>query len=166
MNRRQGWILVALSIPLLAITSPGGAAPNEASSRVRNIKGKIETTVPASAESVLVDSITVIAFRNGWELLSSDKQTLRVRFEKPATAAEVATLVSTVDGNELKRVGFEVVTNKKKPETLKVIGVMLVVADAGSVGQSDVDVGKRQPFRNELKALLAEIKATFEPVKP
>ena len=87
---------------------------------------------------------------------------LRLRLEEPATLEEVSvTGVTRLAGTERKRLQFEVVN--ADGNRLRILGVITLVTDPGATNEIEEDMGKRQPFRNELKALFQEIRAGLIP---
>jgi hypothetical protein len=157
-------LLLAALIAAVAVASAEDAAvPKRASSRIRNLAGRMETFIRADAESVVLDSLAVRAILLGYAEVGADREDLKLMLEKPATVAEVAMLGGHPEGTEVKRLQFEVVRAKRPAGRLRVVGAITLVSNPGATGQVETDVGKRQPFRNELKALMDGIRATLGP---
>ena len=145
-----------------ALPAPAAAAPSSASSRMRSFAGSMEIVVPAMVEPYVLDSIAVNAIRSGYALVSSDREHLRLRLEEPATLEEVTVIGATrLAGTERKRLQFEVVN--ADGNRLRILGVITLVTDPGATNEIEEDMGKRQPFRNELKALFQEVRAGLIP---
>ena len=163
MTRRTSRTILLLLSAALSVSVAAQAAPRQASSRLRNLAGRMETMVPADAEPVVLDSIAAVALRRGYALVTADREHVRLRLEKPATLAEAAVLGGTHEGNEVKRIDVEVLSGKAAAGTLRVVAAMTIVRNPGATSQGELDVGRRQPFRNQLKALLADVKRAFRP---
>ncbi len=163
MTRNASGFLVLLLLTALGSAASAAAAevPSRASSRIRDLSGRMETFIRADAESVVLDSIAVRALLLGYAEVGSNPGDLRLRLEKPATMAEVTSLGGQYEGSEVKRLQFEVVRAKKPAGRLRVVGAITLVANPGATAQAEQDVGKRQPFRNELKALIEGIRASL-----
>jgi hypothetical protein len=104
------WILCICILALAA--SAADAAPSRASSRIRAYKGLMEVEVAGGAEHAVLDSLAGEAARDGYTQVSRDDEKLRMRWERTATAEEVAPAGWTVEGTERRRLQFEVVGAK------------------------------------------------------
>jgi hypothetical protein len=162
MDRRWFAALVPLLLlaALAAATPPtrSDAAASRASSRIRDLRGRMEVQVGTTDEAVLIDTLEAAALRQGWELLSRDVEDARLRFEKIPTAAEVAVHGWTFEGTERKRLDVEIVTVKRRADRLAVVAAVTLVRNPSGIGEQVVDLGRRQPDRSALKALLAAVK--------
>ena len=163
MTRRTSTTVFVLVLASSGILSLAVASPSTVSSRMRSHAGRMETSVRADAESVALDTIAVHAIRLGYALVSSDKKHLRLRLEEPATQAEISLLGRNFEGTERKRLEFEVVRGRQPGGRLRIIGALILVTNPGTTSEVDEDMGKRQPFRNELKALIQDIRAALGP---
>ena len=135
---------------------PAGAAPSSASSRMRSFDGSIEVVVGADAEAYALDSIAVQAIRRGYAEVPGDRERLRLRFEKPATLEDVSALGQRYENTERRRLEFEVVQGSGN--RLRVIGLLTLVTNPGATDETEHDVGKKQPFRDELKAIMTDVR--------
>jgi hypothetical protein len=158
---RSAMQAVLLLLAVFVVVPSAVAAPSRASSRMRNLSGRMEVVVGAVDEAAILDSLSVRASRLGYAVADRDSDDVRLRLEKPAVLAEVAPLGARFEGTEQKRLLFEVVRAGKSTGRLKVIGALTLVSNPGATGQSDRDLGKQQPFRDELKSLMEGIRATF-----
>lgn len=140
----------------LAPVLDASAAPSSASSRMRSFDGTIEVVVGADAEPIALDSISAQAARHGYVEQPGDRERLRLRFEKPATLEEVSILGAGFEGTEKKRLEFEVV--RGSGNRLRVLGLITLVTNPGATHQVERDMGEKQPFRDELKAIMAEVR--------
>jgi hypothetical protein len=163
MTRLASTAVFLLLLAASGLLAPALAAPSRVSSRMRSLANRMETAVRADAESVALDTIAVRALRLGYELVSSDREHMRLRLEKPATLAEVGGLGRSFEGSERKRLDFEVVRGRQPGGRLRVIGALTLVVSPGATGQVELDLGKRQPFRNELKTLIGDIRMALGP---
>ena len=160
MTRHASAFFALLLLTVLA--GPAAAeVPSQASSRIRNLAGRMETFVRADAESMVLDTIAVRAILLGYAEVGTDRDNMRLRFEKPASMAEVTALGRNYEGTEVKRLQFEIVRGKPTGR-LKVVGAITVAANPGAA-ELEQAVSKRQPFRNELKALMNGIKKSLGP---
>lgn len=159
MTRQASGFAALLLLAALSSAAAAAEVPSQASSRIRNLAGRMETFIRADAESVVLDSIAVRAILLGYAEVGTDHDHMRLRFEQPATMAEVTALGKDFAGTEVKRLQFEVV-RAKPPGRLKVVGAITVAANPGAA-ELEQDVSKRQPFRNELKALLEGIRKSL-----
>src|SRR5262245_53352666 len=100
-------ILVALVVVACAV--PAHAAPSRASSKIRAYQGRFETAVAGGNQLAVLDSLGAFAERAGFVLLSRDEVKLRLLYERPAVAEEVARVGWTVSSTEVNRLRFEVV---------------------------------------------------------
>jgi len=153
------WILCICILALAA--SAAGAAPSRASSRIRAYKGLVEVEVAGGAEHAVLDSLAGEAARDGYTQVARDDEKLRMRWERTATAAEVAPAGWTVEGTERRRLQFEVV--EAKDGRLKIVAVTSLVSNPNALDEKEKDVGKVQPFRDELKAMLERVSRAFSP---
>jgi len=153
------WILGICILALAA--SAADAAPSRASSRIRAYKGLMEVEVAGGAEHAVLDSLAAEAARDGYTQVSRDDEKLRMRWERTATAAEVAPAGWTVEGTERRRLQFEVVG--AKDGRLKIAAVTSLVSNPNALDEKEKDVGKVQPFRDELKAMLDRVSRAFSP---
>jgi len=151
------WILCICILALAA--SAADAAPSRASSRIRAYKGLMEVEVAGGAEHAVLDSLAGEAAREGYTQVSRDDEKLRMRWERTATAAEVAPAGWTVEGTERRRLQFEVV--EAKDGRLKIVAVTSLVSNPNALDEKEKDVGKVQPFRDELKAMLERVSRAF-----
>jgi hypothetical protein len=164
MDRRFLPALPSLLIAVLAAASIGpgpasvDAAGSKASSRIRDLAGRIEVQVATTDETLLMDSLEAAAARQGYELITRDVEDARLRFEKPATAAEVAVHGWSYEGTERKRIDVEIVQVKGRADRLAVVAAVTLVRNPSGIGEQVADRGKRQPDRDALKALLASVK--------
>lgn len=150
-------ILVALIA--LACAVPADAAPSRASSRIRAYQGRFETVVAGEDQVAVLDSLGAMAERAGFVLKSRDEEKLRLLYERPATAEEVARVGWTVASTEVNRLQFEVV--EAKNGKLEIVSVTSLVQNPRAIDEKEMDVGKLQPWRNEMKAMLERVKRAF-----
>ena len=151
-------ILIGLFVFALAV--PADAAPSRASSRIRAYEGRFETVIAGGAETAVLDSLAAEAARAGFTLVSRDDEHLRMRWEKPATAEEVSAATGwSVGSAEVRRLQFEVVENKGG--RLKVVSVTSFVQNPRAIDEKEKDVGKLQPWRDEMRAMLDRLKRWF-----
>jgi hypothetical protein len=151
------WVL-CLCMLALAVTA-ADAAPSRASSRIRAYKGLMEVEVAGGAEHAVLDSLASEAAGDGYTQVSRDDEKLRMRWERTATAEEVAPVGLTVEGTERRRLQFEIVGAKNG--RLEIVAVTSLVANPNAIDEKEKDVGKVQPFRDELKAMLARVSGAF-----
>ena len=154
------WILCICILALGAAAA--NAAPSRASSRIRAYKGLMEVEVPGVAEHALLDSLASEAARAGYTQVSRDDEKLRMRWERTATAEEVAPAGWTFEGTERRRLQYEVVEGKSGG--LKLVAVTSLVSNPNAIDEKEKDLGKLQPFRDELKGMLDRVKSAF-PIK-
>ena len=150
---------ILLALIVLALAVPADAAPSRASSRIRAYQGRFETVVAGEDQLAVFDSLGAAAERAGFVLISRDEENLRLLYERPALAEEVARVGWTVASTEVNRLQFEVVEGKKG--NLKVVSVTSLVQNPRGIDEKEKDVGKLQPWRNEMKALLERVKRAF-----
>jgi hypothetical protein len=162
MTRQASGFAVLLLLAALSSAAAAAEVPSQASSRIRNLAGRMETFIRADAEAVVLDSIAVRSILLGYAEVGTDRDNMRLRLEKPATMAEVTSLGRSYEGTEVKRLQFEVVRAKKSPGRLRVVAAITLAANPGTA-EFEQDVSKRQPFRNELKTLMDGIKKSFGP---
>lgn len=159
---RSAMQMVLLVLAAFVVVPAAVAAPSRASSRMRNLSGRMDVVVGAVDEAAILDSISVRASRLGYAVAERDTDDVRLRLEKPAVLAEVAPLGARFEGSEQKRLRFEVVRVDGRPAgRLRVIGALTLVTNPGAADQGERDMGKVQPFRDELKRLLEGIRAAF-----
>ena len=151
------WILCICILALA--TAAANAAPSRASSRIRAYKGLMEVEVAGGAGNAVLDSLASEAARDGYTQVSRDDEKLRMRWERTATAEEVAPAGWTVEGTERRRLQFEVVEGKNGG--LRIVAVTSLVSNPNALDEKEKDVGKVQPFRDELKAMLARVSGAF-----
>ena len=151
-------ILIVLFV--LALAVPANGAPSSASSRIRAYEARFETVVAGEDELAVFDSLGAEAERAGFTLLSRDEKNLRLRYEKPATAEDVSTATNwTVSNTEVRRLQFEVVEHKGG--RLKIVSVTSLVQNPRAIDEKEKDLGKTQPWRDEMKAMLERVKRAF-----
>jgi hypothetical protein len=151
-------ILAGLIIVACAI--PADAAPSRASSKIRSYQGRFETVVGGEDQLAVLDSLGALAERAGFLLKSRDENKLRLLYEKPATAEEVSAATGwTVGDTEVQRLQFEIIEGKNG--RLEIVSATSLVQNPGTVGEQEKDVGKLQPWRNRMKALLERVKRAF-----
>jgi len=150
---------------LLALTlaPPADSAPSRASSRMRALSGRIQVQVRADAQPVLLDSLTAAAVRLGYELVGRDDKNLRLRLGIPAELGEVESFGWDYQGTESKQLAFEIIAVSKRPDLLAVVGAITLVQDPGAADEQRADLGKMDPYRGELKALLEGVRTLFSP---
>jgi hypothetical protein len=151
------WILCLCILALGAAAAD--AAPSRASSRIRAYKGLMEVEVAGGTGHAVLDSLAGEAARDGYTQVSRDDEKLRMRWERTATAEEVAPAGWAVEGTERRRLQFEVVAGKNGG--LKVVAVTTLVSNPNALDEKEKDVGKVQPFRDELKVMLDRVSAAF-----
>ena len=144
---------------VLALAVPADAAPSRASSRIRAYQGRFETVVAGGDEVAVLDSLGAFAERRGFILRSRDGEKLRLLYERPAVAEEVARVGWTVASTEVTRLQFEVVAGKNG--TLEVVSVTSLVQNPNAIDEKEKDVGKVQPWRDEMKGMLDRLKRAF-----
>ena len=150
-------ILVALIVLVFAL--PADAAPSGASSRIRSYQGRFETIVSGEDQLAVFDSLGAEAERAGFRLLSRDEKKLRLLYERPAVAEEVARVGWTVSSTEVNRLQFEVV--EEKEGRLRIVSVTSLVQNPRALDEKEKDVGKLHPWRDEMKAMLERVKRAF-----
>ncbi len=150
-------ILVALTV--LACALPAVAAPSRASSKIRAYQGRFETAVAGEDPLAVLDSLGALAERAGFLLKSRDQEKLRLLYERPAAAEEVARIGWTVSSTEVNRLQFEVVEGKKG--NLEIVSVTSLVQNPRALDEKEKDVGKLQPWRDEMKGMLERMKRAF-----
>jgi hypothetical protein len=150
-------ILVALIA--LACAVPADAAPSRASSRIRAYQGRFETVVAGEDQVAVLDTLGAMAERAGFVLRSRDEEKLRLLYERPAAAEDVARVGWTVASTEVNRLQFEVV--EAKNGKLEIVSVTSLVQNPRAIDEKEMDVGKLQPWRNEMKAMLERVKRAF-----
>jgi len=151
------WILCICILALAA--SAADAAPSRASSRMRAYKGLMEVEIGAGDEHAVLDTLASEAARAGYTQVSRDDEKLRMRWERTATAEEVAPGGWTVEGTERRRLQFEVV--EAKNGGLKIAAVTSLVSNPNAIDEKEKDVGKVQPFRDELKSMLERVRGAL-----
>jgi hypothetical protein len=145
-----------------ALAEPAAAVPARASSRVRNYRDRIQVTVPHGPAAAVLDSLAAGAARAGFTQVTRDDAKLRMRWEKTATADEVAPVAGwSYEDTERRRLQFEVVRAKKPPGALTIVAVTSLVANPDAIDEKEKDLGKLQPWRDELKALLDRVVFAF-----
>jgi hypothetical protein len=150
-------ILVALTIVACAV--PADAAPSRATSKIRAYQGRFETVVAGEDQGAVLDSLGAFAERAGFVLISRDEEHLRLLYERPAVAEEVARVGWTVSSTEVNRLQFEVVAGKNGH--LEIVSVTSLVQNPRALDEKEKDVGKLQPWRNEMKGMLEREKRAF-----
>ena len=151
---------ILASLIVLAFALPAVAAPSGASSRIRAYQARFETVVGGEDQLAVLDSLGAEAERAGFRLLSRDEEKLRLLYEKPATAKEVAAATNwTVASTEVRRLQFEVVEDKNG--RLKIVSVTSFVQNPRALDEKEKDVGKLQPWRDEMRAMLDRVKRVF-----
>jgi hypothetical protein len=158
---RSSMQVVLLLLAAFVVVPAAVAAPSRASSRIRALAGRMEAVIRAGDEAAVLDSLTVRAARLGYALAERDSDDVRVRLEMPAVAGEVTPLGARFEGTERKRLRFEVVRAGPPAGRLRVVGALTLVTNPGATDQDERDLGKRQPFRDELKGLMEGIRASF-----
>jgi len=159
---RSAMQMMLLLLAAFVVVPSAWAAPSRASSRMRNLPGRMDVVVGPVDEQAILDTLSVRASRLGYAVAERDTDDVRLRLEKPAVLAEVAPLGTRFEGTEQKRLLFEVVRVDGRPAgRLRVVGALTLVTNPGAADQGDRDMGKRQPFRDELKSLMEGIRATF-----
>ena len=151
------WILGLCILALAAAAAD--AAPSRASSRIRAYKGLMKAEVAGGAEAAVLDSLASAAARAGYTQVSRDDEKLRMRWERPATAEEVAPAGWTFGSTERRRLQFEVV--QAKNGRLEIVAATTLVANPNALDEKEKDLGKLQPFRDELKAMLDHVGGSF-----
>jgi len=150
-------ILVAFAIVACAV--PANAAPSRATSKIRAYQGRFETVVAGGNELAVLDSLGAFSERAGFVLRSRDEEHLRLLYERPAVAEEVARVGWTVSSSEVNRLQFEVVEGKNG--RLEIVSVTSLVQNPRALDEKEMDVGKLQPWRNEMKGMLERVKRAF-----
>lgn len=150
-------ILIVLAVALSAV--PAQAAPSRASSKIRAFQGRFETIVSGEDQLAVLDSLGAFAERAGFLLKSRDEAKLRLLYERPAPAEDVARVGWTVASTEVNRLQFEVVEGKNG--TLTIVSATSLVQNPRAIDEQEKDVGKLQPWRNQMKALLERMKRAF-----
>ena len=151
------WILALCILALAAAAADG--APSRASSRIRAYKGLMEVEVAGGAESAVLDSLAGEAARAGYTQVSRDDEKLRMRWERTATAEDVAPAGWAYESTQRRRLQFEVVEGKNGH--LGIAAVTSLVANPNALDEKEKDLGKVQPFRDELKAMLDRVRGAF-----
>jgi len=163
-NLPMGLFVAALVAAGLTLAPPAGhAAPERASSRMRTLAGRMTVEVPADAEGVVLDSLVHAAAARGYALVSQDPEKMRVRLEKPATLGEVGALGWKYQNTERRWLDFEVVMVKHQPDRLAVVGAITLVQNPGAVDERLEDLGKQEPYRRELRAVLQQVRGELGP---
>ena len=151
------WILCICILATAA--SAAQAAPSHASSRMRAYRGLMEVEIAGGAAHAVLDSLAAEAARAGYTQVSRDDEKLRMRWERTATAEEVAPAGWTVEGTERRRLQFEVV--EAKNGGLKIAAATSLVSNPNAIDEKEKDVGKVQPFRDELMSMLDRVRGAF-----
>ena len=149
--------LVTLAVVLSVV--PAQAAPSRATSRIRAYQGRFETVVSGEDQLAVLDSLGAFAERAGFLLKSRDEARLRLLYERPASAEDVARVGWTVASTEVNRLQFEVVEGKNG--TLEIVSATTLVQNPRAIDEQEKEVGRLQPWRNQMKALLQRIKRAF-----
>ena len=149
------------TLVLLTLAVPALAVPGRASSRIRNYRDRFEVVVGGPAGMVL-DSLAAEAARAGFTQVSRDDVKLRMRWEKAATPEEVEPVANwTYEDTERRRFQFEIAQAKKPAGAFTIMAVTSLVANPDAIDEKEKDLGKLQPWRDEMKAILARVQAAF-----
>jgi len=111
----------------------------------------------------VLDTLTAMAAAHGYVLVARDPARLRVRLEKPATLGEVNAAGWTFQDTERKRMVFELADVKHQPDRRAVVGTIQLVQNPGAENELDQDMGKTEPYRAELRAVLRHASVVFAP---
>jgi hypothetical protein len=156
------FLLSLVLLAAMAAPAPAPAAPAKASSRIRNYRDRIEVTVPHGPAAAVMDSLAAEALRAGFTQVTRDDAKLRMRWEKTATADEVTPIAGwSYEDTERRRFQFEVVRAKKPAGALTIVAVTSLVANPDAIDEKEKDLGKLQPWRDEMKALLDRVVFAF-----
>ena len=144
---------VALGLALLGSQAPADV-PEHASSRMRNIEDRLEVLVPSGSPASIFDTLTARVKRAGYAITSRDDKKYRLVVDRPAALSESNLLSDNNNGSEWIRMRFEVTEPKKNESGYRVTGAIVFLADKGGLGEKDVELDQRQPYRDEIKAYL------------
>lgn len=150
-----------IAFAALATVPLASRAEFKASSRIRDIEGKREVTIATIATDTVLDTLSVRGVRRGYVLADLDREDARLVLERPADVGEASLLRTPPDGTERIRLRFEVVRPEKKKSGVSVIGAIVLISNPGSSGELMVDLGKRDPYREELKGWMSGLQTTF-----
>jgi hypothetical protein len=123
----------------------------------------MQVELRADAEPVLLDSLVTAAAARGYVLVARDADRERIRLERPATLGEVGALGWQFEDTERKRLEFELVAVKRHPEEVAIVGTITLVQNPGTVPEKEEDMGRQEPYRRELRAILQGARAAVGP---
>src|SRR5512140_21074 len=157
-------LAVLAVLGVLAVTSaPGRADRLKASSRIRDLRGRMQYEVRAAPPAAILDSLTAAAAGHGYDLVARDPARLRIQLEKPATLGEVGAMGWKFENTERKRILIELADVKRRPDRRLMVGAILLVQNPGAENELDQDMGRVEPYRAELRAILDHGRAVFGP---
>lgn len=155
---RAAIVLLALSlVPAAALAE----VPKHASSRTRNVEDRIAVHLARGTAATVFDTLSARLTRGGYTFVSRDDQKLRLTVERPATLDEAHLLSDSYEGRERIRLRFEVAQPKSDESGHRVTGTIQFISNLNAVNEKMVDVGKRQPYLDEIRAFLKGLQGDF-----
>lgn len=152
--------IVLLALGLMS-TAAAADVPKQASSRTRNVEDHLVVHLTRGTAASVLDTLTARLKRGGYAVVSRDDEKLRLTVERPATLDESNLISDTYEGSERIRLRFEVTRPKDDETGHRVTGTIQFVANLNAVNENLVDLGKRQPYLNEIRAFLRGLTADF-----
>jgi hypothetical protein len=153
-------LVFALAI-LTGLAGSNALADSKASSLIRDIAGRREVRLATASAGAILDSLVARGTAQGDSLIDLDREHGRLVLERTMAVDEASVLRTPPDGTERVRLRFEVVQPGRAGPPLTVVGAILLVTNPGAAGEQIVDLGKKQPYRNELKAWMSGLQESF-----
>jgi len=152
-------IVLVLALGLASMAAAD--VPKHASSRTRNVEDRLEVHIARGTAATVFDTLSARLRRGGYALVSRDDEKLRLTVERPATLDETHLLSDTYEGSERIRLRFEVTRPKDDETGHRMTGTIQFISNLNAVNEKLVDLGRRQPFLNEIRAFLRGLTADF-----
>lgn len=147
-------LLLTATVCAAALTFPGSRS---LAGPLRAEPGTLRVTITQAPREEVLDSLVSRAVAEGYTLYRK-KNTSAVLL-KEATLREVSLVGRPNDTAARRRLNFEVY--RRRTGGVRAIGTMEMVAGLGTVGEKAVRVDRQQPYRNELKAMLDQVRDAF-----
>jgi hypothetical protein len=171
MRRRRFFVLALAATLFAALAAPPALPPaahadSKASSRIRDVEGRREVRVSLETHSALLDTLAARGTRNGYEVRELDREHEKLVLERAADVGEASLVRTPPDGTERVRVRFEIVRPKKSSDLVTLVGAIVLVSNPNSSGELMMDLGKRDPYRDQLKAWMTAFEEPKVPPSP
>jgi len=145
MRLRLGTIVAIFSLGFG--TFPSLAGPLRESQDVQKL------LLPGTTRQKVLDAAARVSVDHGYQLYRMKKSSAVLL--TPATMREVDLVGWNDVGAARKRLTFEVYERRN---AIRVLGAIDLVAGIGTVGEKTASLARQQPFRNELKQILADLR--------